>query len=377
MARGAPSPADQQVIYELAARGVVVTPSRLESWRRGGLLSRHRRRGLGRGQGSVVEAVDPVVVETAAALARHLRQGRNRWLALLDWFAEAGMPVLPGSAVVPEPPAGAVREALAWVLEGSVSQRLLEVARGAAGAGEEGQDVLYAVAGRMLAARPYRRPVHPAVMRAALLAGEDPPDEPGSGGVVHLFAALGLGPQEVGAEALAEGFAAVGMFDLTSGEWAQMLAAAERGEAPPVPWELLGEVDSLERVRRASDEELVRARTVLIGLRPFYAMYMLHGLFMPDTPGLAALRALIDRRGMGFMLHNLVSISPTPRQLAEGLVACLDPAWDELYEALMEQLATDPNLFRLPDDDIGAGGFVSAWTRTLDEQIRAVTAEGA
>ncbi|MFB6828440.1 hypothetical protein [Streptomyces hydrogenans] len=324
-----------------------------------------------------MEAVDPVVVETAAALARHLRQGRNRRLAVLDWFAEAGMPLLSGSAVVPEPPAGAVCDALAWVLAGSVSQQLLEVARGAAGAGEEGQDALYAVAGRMLAARPFRRPVHPAVMRAALLAGEDPPDEPGSDGVVHLFAALGLGPQEVGAEALAEGFAAVGMFDLTSGEWAQMLGAAERGEAPPVPWELLGEVDSLERVRRASDEELVRARTVLIGLRPFYAMYMLHGLFMPDTPGLAALRALIDRRGMGFMLHNLVSISPTPRQFAEGLVACLDPAWDELYEALMEQLATDPNLFRLPGDDIGAGGFVSAWTRTLDEQIRAVTAEGA
>ncbi|MET8941837.1 hypothetical protein ABZX28_33150 [Streptomyces rubiginosohelvolus] len=43
----------------------------------------------------------------------------------------------------------------------------------------------------------------------------------------------------------------------------------------------------------------MRARTVLIGLRPFYAMYMLHGLFMPDTPGLAALRALIDERGMG------------------------------------------------------------------------------
>ncbi|MGW5782031.1 hypothetical protein [Streptomyces sp. NPDC003863] len=321
-----------------------------------------------------MEEVDPVVVETAAALARHLRQGRNRRLAVLDWFAEAGMPVLPGAAVVPEPPAGAVREALAWVLEGSVSQQLLEAARGAAGAGEEGQDALYAVAGRMLAARPYHRPVHPAVMRAALLAGEDPPDEPGSGGVVHLFAALGLGPQEVGAEALAEGFAAIGMLDLTPGEWAQMLGAAERGEAPPVPWELLGEVDSLEQVRRASDEELVRARAVLIGLRPFYAMYMLHGLFMPDTPGLATLRTLIDERGMGFMLHHLVSISPTPRQFAEGLVGCLDPMWDELYEALMEQLATDPNLFRLPGDDTGAAGFVNTWTRTLDEQTRAVTA---
>ncbi|MFJ5829588.1 hypothetical protein [Streptomyces sp. NPDC093089] len=376
MARGAPSPADQQVVRELAARGVVVTPSRLESWRRAGLLSRHRRRGLGRGQGSVVEAVDPVVVETAAALARHLRQGRNRRLAVLDWFAEAGMPVLPGAAVVPEPPAGAVREALVWVLEGSVSQRLLEVARGAAGAGEEGQDALYAVAGRMLAARPHRRPVHPAVMRAALLAGEDPPDEPGSGGVVHLFAALGLGPQEVGAEALAEGFAAVGMFDLTAGEWAQMLGAAERGEAPPVPWELLGEVDSVEQVLGASDEELVRARTVLIGLRPFYAMYMLHGLFMPDTPGLAALRARIDERGLGPVLDQVISISPTPQQFAEGLVACLGGMLDELYEALMTQLATDSHVFRIPGDEHGAAGFMNTWTHTLHEQANGGTGFG-
>ncbi|MDX3213879.1 hypothetical protein PV421_48000, partial [Streptomyces scabiei] len=51
MARGAPSPADLQVIRELAARGAMVTTSQLESWRRAGLLPRHRRRGLGRGRG--------------------------------------------------------------------------------------------------------------------------------------------------------------------------------------------------------------------------------------------------------------------------------------------------------------------------------------
>ncbi|WOI60908.1 hypothetical protein [Streptomyces fradiae] len=61
MARGAPSPADLRVIRELVAREVVVTASQLESWRRAGLLPRHRRRGLGRGRGSVVDAVDPVV----------------------------------------------------------------------------------------------------------------------------------------------------------------------------------------------------------------------------------------------------------------------------------------------------------------------------
>ncbi|MFB6680123.1 hypothetical protein ACFCWG_48645 [Streptomyces sp. NPDC056390] len=34
MARGAASPADLQVVRELAERGVVVTASQLESWRR-------------------------------------------------------------------------------------------------------------------------------------------------------------------------------------------------------------------------------------------------------------------------------------------------------------------------------------------------------
>jgi hypothetical protein len=188
MAREAPSPADLQVVRELAARGVTVTTSQLESWRRAGLLPRHRRRGLGRGQGSVVDAVDPVVVESAAVLARHLRQGRDRRLAVLEWFAEAGAAAQPGTVRVPEPPLAAVREAVVWVLRGTVSHRLLELARGAAGAGEEAADALYEVAGRLLAAHPYRGSADPALVRAALEADEDVdvPDGPDFKEVVHL-----------------------------------------------------------------------------------------------------------------------------------------------------------------------------------------------
>ncbi len=153
MARGAPSPTDQQVIRELSGREVVVTASQSEGWRRAGLLPRHRRRGLGRGRGSVVDTVDPVAVESAAALARHLRQGRDRRPAELEWFAEAGLPVRPGAAPGPEPPIGAVREALVRVLERSVSQRLVAFARSVAGTGEEGQDALHEVAGRLM--KPY------------------------------------------------------------------------------------------------------------------------------------------------------------------------------------------------------------------------------
>lgn len=213
---------------------------------------------------------------------------------------------------MPEAPA-AVREALVWAVRGSVSQRLLEAARGAAGAGEEGADALYAAAGRLLAARPYRGSAHPEAVRAALLSDEALPQGTDFAGVVHLVAAFGLGAEEVGADALAEAFAACGMFGLAAEDWAQMLGAAERGEGPPVDWGLLQQhADGLEQVRQASDEKLVRARTVLTGLRGFYGLYMLHGMLLPDIPGLAALRARIDGRGLGPYLDHVISVSPTP-----------------------------------------------------------------
>ncbi|WP_326756868.1 hypothetical protein OH738_40170 [Streptomyces hirsutus] len=367
MARGAPSPADLQVIRELAAREVAVTASQLESWRRAGLLPRHRRRGLGRGQGSVVDAVDPVVVESAAALARHLRQGRDRRLAVLEWFAEAGMGVRPGAVQVPEPPIGAVRQALVWVLERSVSHRLVEFARGAAGTGEEGQDALYATAGRLVA--PRRGAANPALVRAALEAGEDVPVEaegPDSRSMMHLVAAIGLGAQEVGADALAQAFAASGMYGLTVEDWAQMLGAAERGEGPPVDWGLLERhADVVGPAKRASDEELVRARTVLTGLRCFYSLYVLHGLLLPDTPALAALRQRIDEWGMFAVLDYFIVISPSPRQFAESLAVCLEPLFDNLYEALMEQLAKNPDIFSIPGDETGPVGFGETWMRAV------------
>lgn len=372
MARGAPSPADQQVIAELAARGVVVTASQLEGWRRAGLLPGHRRRGLGRGRGSVVDAVDPAVVESAVALARHLRQGRDRRLAVLEWFAEAGMPVPPGAARVPEPPMSIVREALVWVVERSVSQRLVDAARSAAGAGEEGQDALYESAGRLLAARPYRGMAHPGLVRAALEADEDLPDGPDYNGMIHLVAAIGLGAEEVGADALAEAFASFEVFGLRAEDWAQMLEASERGEAPPVDWGMFQQrADVLSQVQCTSDEQLLRARTVSIGLRSFYGLYVLHGLFLPDTPALAALRQRIDDWGMFPVLDQVISLSPSPRQFAESLAVCLEPVLDRLYETLMEQLAADPGLFRIPGDDSGPAGFGETWIRTLREKTKA------
>ncbi|MFI0813554.1 hypothetical protein [Streptomyces echinatus] len=316
----------------------------------------------------MVDAVDPVVVESAAALARHLRQGRDRRLAVLEWFAEAGLPVQPGAVRGPEPPIGAVREALAWVVRGSVSQRLVEAAQSAAGSDEVGQDALYEAAGRLIAARPYRGLAHPTLVRAALEADEELPDGPDFKEIVHLVAAIGLGAEEVGADALAEAFASFGMFGLAVGDWTQMLRAAERGEGPAVDWEVLArQADVLGRVQRASDEELVRARTVLLGLRGFYGLYVMHGLFMPDTPALASLRERIDAWGMGPVLDHVIALNPSPRQLAENVAVCLGPPFDGLYELLMEQLTADPDIFRLPGDDTGLAGFMETWTRTLYE----------
>ncbi|MFF0794722.1 hypothetical protein [Streptomyces spiralis] len=363
----------------LAAREVVVTVSQLESWRRAGLLPQHRRRGLGRGRGSVVDAVDPVVVESAAALARHLRQGRDRRLAVLEWFAEAGtLPVQPGAVPVPEPPIGAARQALVWALERSVSQRLVEFARSAAGTGEEGQDALYALAGRLMGR--YRGMANPALVRAAFEAGEDLPAEaegPDVRSMVHLAAAIGLGAQEVGADALAEAFAALGMFGLTVDDWAQALGAAERGEGPPVDWELLQQrADMVGPVKRASDDELVRARTVLVGLSGFYCLYVMHGLLMPDTPALAALRQRIDEWGMFPVLDHFIAITPSPGQFAAGLAVCLEPLFDNLYEALLEQLVEDPHVFSIPGDETGAVGFGETWMRTVRELANAAQREG-
>ncbi|MEU1667054.1 hypothetical protein ABZ547_26315 [Streptomyces sparsogenes] len=151
--------------------------------------------------------------------------------------------------------------------------------------------------------KPYRGAVNPALVRATLETGEDVPVEaagPDSRSMVHLVV-------------LAEAFAVSGMFGLTVEDWAQALAAAERGEGPPVDWGLLQQhADIVGPVKRASDEELVRARTVLAGLRGFYGLYVLHGLLLPDTPALAALRQRIDAWGMFPVVDHMIGLNPSP-----------------------------------------------------------------
>lgn len=97
----------------------------------------------------------------------------------------------------------------------------------------------------------------------------------------------------------------------------------------------------------------------------------MHGLFMPDTPALAALRDRIDEWGMFPVLDHIIALNPSPNQFAEGLAVCLELFLDGLFETLMQQLTVDPNAFRLPGDESGAAGFMETWIRTLREQTRA------
>ena len=71
--------------------------------------------------------------------------------------------------------------------------------------------------------------------------------------------------------------------------------------------------DVLGPVQQASDEQLLRARTVLLGLRMFYGLHVMHALFMPDTPSLAAQRAKIDELGVFPILDHVIALGPSPR----------------------------------------------------------------
>jgi len=173
MPRSGPGAADRELIAQLAARDLTVSPAQLERWRCAGLLPRNTRHGRGRGQGSA-SALSPGAVEIAAALAVHARQGRDLRLAVVDWFAEAGRG-MHGDPGVPEPPDAAVRAAVEWMIASSPSYRLLQLARSALT--EPQVDAFYEAAGKAIGRTPVPSAFDPAAVRNALLTGNDPEDE--------------------------------------------------------------------------------------------------------------------------------------------------------------------------------------------------------
>lgn len=236
-----------------AARGLTGSGARYERWRRAGLLPRHERRGAGRGRGSV-SALHPATVEIAAALARHSVQGRDLRTVVVAWFFEAGRPALQGRPAVPEPPDAKVAEALAWAVRTGSLYRMLQRARSVVT--EAQKDDFYATA-----AEHARRGAgaatgfDPSAMREALLGGHDF-DLASSGApadLVHLVAAMGLGVEEVGADAFADAIAATGSFpQMSVEEWRDTLAKAFASGAHAEQFAALARIDPASAVEDAA-----------------------------------------------------------------------------------------------------------------------------
>jgi hypothetical protein len=233
MPRSGPGAADRELISQLAARGLAVSAAQLERWRHAGLLPGNTRYWPGRGRGSV-SRLPPETAEIAAALARHARQGRNLRLAVLGWFAEAGLAAVLGT-VVPEPPHQAVLAALEHVTAAGPWYRLFTQARAAMT--ETQKDEFYAAAGAATALPATAERFDPAAVRAALLTGHDPEPEvaPVRDSVIQLLAATGMGYVEIGADALAEATGGSGLFPPTlsagSSGW-----AGYASRRPPARW---------------------------------------------------------------------------------------------------------------------------------------------
>jgi hypothetical protein len=104
-------------------------------------------------------------------------------------------------------------------------------------------------------------------------------------------------------------------------------------------------------VENAGIERLREAREVAIGLAGFGATLLMHGLLMPDTPGLAALRARINELGAGSVLMHLARQVIQPQSVASAIASCLDPANATLYQSLLELVTAGPPLLHQAGND--------------------------
>jgi hypothetical protein len=367
--RGPASAADRELTARLAARGLTGSRARYERWRRAGLLPRHKRRGAGRGRGSA-SVLAPATVDIAAVLARHAVQGRDLRAVVVAWFFEAGRPALPGQPVVPEPPDGAVPAALAWGVRADPGYRILRLARSAVT--ESQRDDFYAIA----VERARRGPdvgsgFDPSAVREALLSGGDV-HSVSSGAradVVHMVAVMGLGAEEVGAEAFADAIAASGLFpQLSAQEWRDAMIEAYASGAYAEDFAALMRFDPVNAVETASIERLRQAREVATGLAGFGALLVMHGLLMPDTPGLAALRGRISELGMGPLLMNLARQVMRPQGVAFAIATCLDPTYLALYKSLSEMVAAGPPLLHQTGaDEHDPERYMEIWLSSIRE----------
>lgn len=362
-----------ELIERLAALGVHVSAAQLERWRGAGLLPGHARAWLGRGRGSVSVLAEETVA-IAAALGRHTRAGRDMRWTVIAWYAEAGRPVLPGQLAAPEPPWPTVREALVWAMRRSTAQCLVVAARTAAAAGEAGQDAFYTEAGRVVG-RGHAGPAHPEVMQRVL---EDPDaelDDQGEDrrrrrGAVSLTAAAAMGASEVGSARLVDALATL----MPGPGWSDVAAKARQAEESGEfdGWIRAGAVDPLGLLEAAGPEEMAAARHAATVLAGIGGLYLMHGLGMPDNPGLARLRTLLEESGFALIAAQMVPLMINPSGVVHALTMCLAPEIAALAagleSVLTEQADAGEGLLRLPGaEQDGPEAFMQAWIGHLHQ----------
>jgi len=178
----------------------------------------------------------------------------------------------------------------------------------------------------------------------------------------------GLGVEEVGADAFADAIAATRSFpQMSVEEWRDTLAKAFASGAHAEQFAALARIDPASAVEDAGIERLREARAVAAGLAGFGALLLMHGLLMPDTPGLAALRVRINELGTGPMLMNLARQVTQPQGIASAIASCLGPAYSALYQSLSELAAAGPPLLhQAGDDEHDPERFMQTWLSSIE-----------
>ncbi|WP_410636440.1 hypothetical protein [Amycolatopsis sp. cmx-4-83] len=295
--------------------------------------------------------------------------------AVVDWFADAGRPALNGTPV-PEPPDDAVRDALTWVLEGDPFYSLLRGARSART--DEDRDEVYRVIDDFVERHgALERPLDPALVRSALLAGDDLPDGAGTpdelrSATIQLTAATAWGMDELGSDLYFAVFARLFSAETISADsLAELFESPSGGANLKAAMRAIASHDPVEAVRRATADELRAARTVSGLLNGFGAFYFFHALQMPDTPGLARLRAEIDALGMRDLLLMRAAHALRTRGYATGVVSCLDRSMANLAGHLLRLVQEGPHLLGRPDTEHDAHAYMAEWISAVEGLRRA------
>jgi hypothetical protein len=184
---------------------------------------------------------------------------------------------------------------------------------------------------------------------------------------------MGLGV-EVGAEAFADAITATCLFpQLSAEEWRDAMIEAYTSGMYAEGFATLARFDPVEALENADIDQLRQAREVATGLAGFGALLLMHALLMPDTPGLAAVRARIDELGMAPTLMNLALQVMQPQRAAFAIAICLDSTYAALYKSLSELVAAAPPLLHQAGDD---GRDPERYMATWLSSIREISKQG-